>query len=71
MIPSAPDWFSAVLAGVIAAGTGLMALLVEARSFGEIPGPAYAVVAIGAIITIAKDLQSSKRVPKKLQPEGE
>lgn len=52
---------SALIAGGIALGTALMALLTDARSFGDISGPAYAVAVIGAAVTVFKDVQSSNR----------
>jgi 2-phospho-L-lactate transferase/gluconeogenesis factor (CofD/UPF0052 family) len=57
-------YLSALTAGLIAGGTSMIALLTNASTFSEISGPAYAVVAIGAVITVAKDMQSSNREPQ-------
>jgi hypothetical protein len=56
---------SAVIAGVIAGGTSLIALLTNVQSFGEISAPAYAVVFIGAVMVALKDIQSSNREPEE------
>lgn len=54
---------SAVFAAAASAGTALTALWVEkgAESFGDVSDIGYAIVAVGAIVAIAKDLQSSMR----------
>ena len=49
---------SAVLAGIVTAGTSTTALLNQVQSFDAINGPAWTVVVMGAVVTIAKDLQS-------------
>jgi hypothetical protein len=55
---------SAAIAGVIAGGSSLIALLTNVQSFGEISAPAYAVVLIGAVLVALKDIQSSNRDPE-------
>jgi len=61
---------SAALAGVMVAGSSMSALLQQVDSFDEIRGPAWAVVALGAVVQIAKDLQTyySPNRPKDSQP---
>lgn len=49
---------SALLAGIITGGGAFMALLTDAETFSDISGPAYAVAAIAALLSVAKDLQS-------------
>ncbi len=51
-------FFSATLAGVVTAGTSMSALLNQVKSFDDITGPAWAMVLIGAVVTMAKDLQT-------------
>lgn len=54
---------SAAIAGGIALGSTLIALLADARTFEDISGPAYAIAGLGAMVTFLKDLQSSNRSP--------
>lgn len=50
--------WSATLAGIVTAGTSMSALLNQVKTFDDITGPAWAMVVIGAVVTMAKDLQT-------------
>lgn len=48
----------AALAAIIAFGTGATALLADATTFGDVTPVQWSILAIGAILTFAKDLQA-------------